>query len=195
MGVYITWAFGRAGNSPPATKQGRQTAYQPPRTSWSHPPRGTLKLNSDAGVFSDGSVGLGFVVRDSSGKVVMAGAKRCAAAGDNSTIIEALALRFGLENVQENGLCNIILEVDSRNLWLAVRGEMEMDPSSMLVVGDIQHLARELHYFEISLVKREANKTAHALAHYGKDEGYESVWNENFPCNWYIRNDVRLEPN
>ncbi|KAL8506418.1 hypothetical protein ACS0TY_017340 [Phlomoides rotata] len=58
-----------------ATKQGRQTAYQPPRTSWSHPTRGTLKLNSDAGVFSDGSVGLGFVVRDSLGEAVMAGAK------------------------------------------------------------------------------------------------------------------------
>ncbi|KAL8506419.1 hypothetical protein ACS0TY_017341 [Phlomoides rotata] len=70
-----------------------------------------------------------------------------------------------------------------------------MDASSMLVVGDIHHLARELDCFEISLVKREANKTAHALAHYGKDEGYECVWNENFPCNWYIRNVVRREPN
>ncbi|KAL8477832.1 hypothetical protein ACS0TY_029938 [Phlomoides rotata] len=48
---------------------------RPSAKKWTPPPHGQLKLNSDAGVFSDGTVGLGFVVRDSTGKMVLAGAR------------------------------------------------------------------------------------------------------------------------
>ncbi|KAL8476439.1 hypothetical protein ACS0TY_028927 [Phlomoides rotata] len=63
-----------------------------------------LKLNSDEGVYPDGSVGLRFVTRNVEGTVLLAGAKRCRAEGGNSTIIEVLAMRFGVAKVVEEGL-------------------------------------------------------------------------------------------
>ncbi|KAL8520548.1 hypothetical protein ACS0TY_011177 [Phlomoides rotata] len=80
---------------------------------WRPPPRGRLKLNSDAGIFYDGTVGMGFVVRDWEGQLVLAGAKRCLVASDSSFLIEALALRFGVLSVIDRGLKVDLLETDS----------------------------------------------------------------------------------
>ncbi|KAL8469747.1 hypothetical protein ACS0TY_032551 [Phlomoides rotata] len=83
-----------------ATKmlEGSQISGGPPQCSnvsevWTRPLEGTLKLNADAGVFPDGSVGLGFMVWDNGGAMMLAGAKRCWAAWENSTIIEVMAIR------------------------------------------------------------------------------------------------------
>ncbi|KAL8469857.1 hypothetical protein ACS0TY_032640 [Phlomoides rotata] len=66
------------------------------RTSWGPPPAGTYKLNSDAAIFADGTVGFGFVIQDANGLVILAGSKRCRAWG-NSTLVEALALRYNIQ--------------------------------------------------------------------------------------------------
>ncbi|KAL8477044.1 hypothetical protein ACS0TY_029383 [Phlomoides rotata] len=126
--------------------------------------------------------------------MILAGVKRCVVSGDNSTIIEALALRFGLEKVNEKGLRDLILEVDSQNLATAIRGELEVNPSTTLIIGDIKRMARQAQCSGINLIPREANDFVHALAHYGVGEDYECIWNENSPCNWYISIDVRREP-
>ncbi|KAL8486639.1 hypothetical protein ACS0TY_023363 [Phlomoides rotata] len=42
---------------------------------WTAPPTGTLKLNSDAAVYNDGTTTYGFVVRDSHGEILAAGVK------------------------------------------------------------------------------------------------------------------------
>ncbi|KAL8541729.1 hypothetical protein ACS0TY_002835 [Phlomoides rotata] len=180
-----------------AAHSGRARGRQPNtgvQRSWEPPPRGCLKLNTDAWVFSDGSVGLGFVVRNSERTSILAGAKRCVAAGEHSDIIDALALWFGLEPVNAKGLQNLLLEVDSRNLSLAIRGELEVDTSTSLIIGDIKPLARQVGCCGINLVPREANGFAHALAHYGVGEDFECIWVDNIPCNWYISIDVRREP-
>ncbi|KAL8499168.1 hypothetical protein ACS0TY_022227 [Phlomoides rotata] len=52
----------------------------------------------------DGSIGLGFILRDDGGKPILAGASRCRETKENSTLIEALALRFGLESATTHGL-------------------------------------------------------------------------------------------
>ncbi|KAL8535254.1 hypothetical protein ACS0TY_011032 [Phlomoides rotata] len=57
---------------------------------WSCPPPGRHKINSDATIFDDDTFGLGFVIRDDQGMVLMAGSKRCLAEGSN-TLAEALA--------------------------------------------------------------------------------------------------------
>ncbi|KAL8515198.1 hypothetical protein ACS0TY_014058 [Phlomoides rotata] len=78
-----------------------------------------------------------FVVRNSLGEVILVGAKRCVAAKENNTIIEALAMCFGVQSSMKRVLKGLILEVDSRNLILAMKGELEADSLSMMIVGDI----------------------------------------------------------
>ncbi|KAL8546637.1 hypothetical protein ACS0TY_006381 [Phlomoides rotata] len=78
--------------SNPRQKKSRD-AQNPQYLKWQPPPLGGLKLNTDAASFSDGTVGCGFVLRTNSGNVVLAGSKWMKGAG-NSTLLEALALRF-----------------------------------------------------------------------------------------------------
>ncbi|KAL8502190.1 hypothetical protein ACS0TY_021343 [Phlomoides rotata] len=65
------------------------------KQTWKPPPTGMSKINTDAAVFGDGTVGFGFVIRNAEGLVEMAGSKRTPVQGD-STFVEALAMRFAL---------------------------------------------------------------------------------------------------
>ncbi|KAL8545826.1 hypothetical protein ACS0TY_005808 [Phlomoides rotata] len=110
------------------SRRGQRGAQSDCRSGrWSLPAQGMLKLNSDAGVFSDGSVGLGFVVRDEKGMVILVGAKWSSIVTDNSTLIEALALRFGAISALNHGLTVALLETDSRNLVRAIQSKIEVD--------------------------------------------------------------------
>ncbi|KAL8461807.1 hypothetical protein ACS0TY_033055 [Phlomoides rotata] len=94
---------------------------------WFPPPPGKLKLNSDAGVFSDGTVGLGFIVRNNLGKMILAGTRQCLVTANNSTMVEALALRFGVSSALNHGLQIDHLESDSSNLVQAITNNLEVD--------------------------------------------------------------------
>lgn len=70
-----------------------QKSRRQPVWPWQPPPVNHLKLNSDAAIFSDGIRGLGFVVRNDVGEVILAGARICWSDGD-STLAEALAMHW-----------------------------------------------------------------------------------------------------
>ncbi|KAL8470305.1 hypothetical protein ACS0TY_032959 [Phlomoides rotata] len=135
-----------------------------PHRTWSPPPSGSLKLNSNAACFLDGSVGFGFIIRNERGKVHLAGSKRCTAAG-HSTMIEALALRFGLQQARERGFRPRVLESDCFNLIMALNGREEEDPQTILITDDILSMTDILECPEFVFSGRETNRTAHRLAH------------------------------
>lgn len=60
-------------------------------------------------------MGLGFVVRDDRARQSYPRRDKSAAAG-NSILIEALAMRFGVQKALEQGLNHLSLESDSRKL-------------------------------------------------------------------------------
>ncbi|KAL8541921.1 hypothetical protein ACS0TY_002969 [Phlomoides rotata] len=163
---------------------------------WTPPTQGVLKLNTDAGVFSDGSVGLGFIVRDETGNPILAGAKRCSVAADNSTMIEALALRFGAISARSHGLQVAFLESDSQNLIRAILHNQGVDILSTMIIDDIADLVSGLGVQNFSFVGREANRVAHFLSHLGTFVGFEHVWDVDFPdgCIYLVEEDVRREP-
>lgn len=79
--------------------------WQPPQAGW-------YKLNSDAAFFGDKKIGLGAVMRDTVGDVMVA--TSCMAYGEqNVEIGESLAARHGMKIALEAGLRDIVLEVDS----------------------------------------------------------------------------------
>ncbi|KAL8533813.1 hypothetical protein ACS0TY_010001 [Phlomoides rotata] len=69
-------------------------------TRWLKPPRGVSKLNTNAAMYRDGTAGLGFIVRNEEGHVMLAGTKRIAVGG-SSNLVEAMAILYGLQRVVE----------------------------------------------------------------------------------------------
>ncbi|KAL8543703.1 hypothetical protein ACS0TY_004317 [Phlomoides rotata] len=162
---------------------------------WSRPPSGKSKINMDAAFFEDGIVGIGFIIRDESGKTMLAGSKRCRGSGNN-TLVEALALRFGLETALLGGFKVHIAESDSERLVRTLHGNTDEEPYVLSLVEDIKILAGETLCSTFQHTHRSANKVADFLAHFGKDASFEDFWTDSVPncCMKFILNDVRREP-
>ncbi|KAL8463962.1 hypothetical protein ACS0TY_033778 [Phlomoides rotata] len=136
--VAVAWILWKARNK----KWIEQEEMVHPKASghggqWAPPPNPSLKLNTDAGVFPDNSVGLGFIVHDWRGQPILAGTQRCSAPYQNCTLIEALALRFGVSAAASRGLRITAQKTDSQSLALALQGKKEVDDSSAMIVEDI----------------------------------------------------------
>ncbi|KAL5834303.1 hypothetical protein ACOSQ4_013800 [Xanthoceras sorbifolium] len=139
--------------------QGTQKVFgspsQPPRqpcsASWSPPPAGSLKLNTDAAVKS------GF-----SGKVVAASAKPLLGFFP-AELGELLALREGLLVAKELSLIIEWVELDAAN---AVARISNSCPSSFMdpIVYDIKALFRVVGVSNCHAIPRSRNGMAHSLA-------------------------------
>ncbi|KAK6152513.1 hypothetical protein DH2020_015148 [Rehmannia glutinosa] len=147
---------------------------------WKPPNENSLKMNTDAATFDDGSVGFGFVIRNATGEVILAGASRSNKTG-SSTYIEGLAMIFALTRTVETGLSNIHIESDSKCLVDGIHGKPLADIQGDIIIEDILALARQANILSFSHVHREANKLAHALAHCIQDRNSEIIWRNEVP--------------
>ncbi|KAL8462436.1 hypothetical protein ACS0TY_033454 [Phlomoides rotata] len=136
------------------------------RTSWGPPPAGTYKLNSDAAIFADGTVGFGFVIQDANGLAIL------------------------------SGLTSFQIETNSEILAIAIRGERVHVDYIMMLVEDIRSLVVQANCTVVLFCKRDANNVAHSLAHYGAPIDMEKLWSDDVPasCFRFLINDVRREP-
>lgn len=91
----------------------KQQVRQSSQAGRTPPPVGNLKLNSDVAVFKDGSMGFGFVIRNSSGDVSISGSSWRRGAG-SSTLGEALALRFALRASLDFGFRRFLVEIERK---------------------------------------------------------------------------------
>ncbi|KAL8128686.1 hypothetical protein V2J09_017841 [Rumex salicifolius] len=112
-----------------------------------------LKLNSDASVLRSTMIGLGAIVRDTYGFMVVVGAHRIVERGVVMAA-EAWALRFGLELLARVPRANVVLESDSLGL-----------------IQRFQAPCRDLSYFGVSL---QGNSVAHMLSRW-LESGSEDV--------------------
>ncbi|KAL8457339.1 hypothetical protein ACS0TY_035261 [Phlomoides rotata] len=140
----------------------------------------------------DGTFGLGFVVRDDQGLVLMAGSKRCFSAG-SSTLAKALALRFGLEKVREVGLGRVQVESDSEIMVMNCEGRCSGEAHVMMLVEDIRSMVDIVQGIEITHCRRDANKMAHTLVRRLGTNANLARGNPDI-CNPFILDDVRREP-
>ncbi|XP_021738354.1 uncharacterized protein LOC110704848 [Chenopodium quinoa] len=147
---------------------------------WTPPMLGAYKINTDAACFSDNSVGLGAVMRDWNGDVVVA---TCSVKMGSFDIVvaEALAARLGLSISLEAGLMPLILEVDFLQLFQKLKkGNSE---KSLLgsIVGDILHMASLCSSLSFSHTGRNGNTVAHKLANLSREFNDVRVWYEVVP--------------
>lgn len=105
----------------------------PSPARWYPPPVEVYKLNSDAAVFKSGQIGMGGVIRDNVGEVVMATSKRMDGMMD-ADVAEALSARHGLQIALEAGYSALILEVDCLKLFNSLKeGKIESSLFGMVV--------------------------------------------------------------
>lgn len=105
--MFVVGEYEQANLIEKTPKEGANSSnvWQPPQAGW-------YKWNSDAAFFGDKKTGLGAVMRDTVGDVMVA--KFCMAYGEqNVEIGESLAARHGMKIALEAGLQDIVLEVDS----------------------------------------------------------------------------------
>ncbi|XP_042939490.1 uncharacterized protein LOC122274519 [Carya illinoinensis] len=150
-------------------------------TKWQLPPQGTTKLNVDGAIFhTNGSAGVGLILRDWEGKVLLAVSKKEVAVMEPLEI-ELIATLRGLQFCIPLGLQSLSIETDS----LILAQELsKLELSNYMfrnVVIDIKQLQTRILVCSIVHVNREGNELAHKLARFGRNVIDTSVWWESVP--------------
>ena len=150
-------------------------------TSWQPLGPGQYKVNVDGALFAtENTVGLGVVIRDKHGQVMVSLSERIPLP---STVIEveALAARQGMELAVETSFRNIVLESDSQILITALREDSYSLASFGHLVKDIQFIASYLSSINYTHVRRQCNGLAHSLARRAKNLSLSHAWMEDVP--------------
>lgn len=177
----IRKAVSIVGESEFAAEVGKLPTSKPPINKvWKPPVTGVYKINTDAAMFKDVGVGLGGVVRDSVGEVVVSTCERVEGAMDVA-LAEALAVRHGLQIAIEAGFSSLVLEMDNFTVYSKLQRRKQEASTLGSILHDIHRLANQCFNVSFSFVKREGNGVAHALAKLScKFEGLR-VWLEEYP--------------
>ncbi|KAL0355669.1 UNVERIFIED_CONTAM: hypothetical protein Sradi_4013800 [Sesamum radiatum] len=131
---------------------------------WSPPETGFIKINYDGAIFLETSeVGIGIVARDSNGSCIGWLSKRFCF---NATpeIIETIAAREAVLLGIRRGWQKIVLEGDCSNLFYKLRKQKVDHSLTGSIISDINSCVPLMEVFSLSLIRRTANKVAHALA-------------------------------
>jgi ribonuclease HI len=146
---------------------------------WKKPTKGTIKVNSDANLMSEGRWGLGAVCRDSSGEVLAAATWEIPGA-DDPQLAEACALYEAVRFARDCCFRDVIFECDNSQVVHLLNSNR--NPKSY--VGNfIRGINCNRGYFRncsFRHIGRRANEAAHCLALLAHDEP-NRVWIEEIP--------------
>ncbi|XP_042958240.1 uncharacterized protein LOC122293837 [Carya illinoinensis] len=127
-------------------------------TKWQLSPQGTTKLNVDGAIFhADGSAGVGLILRDWEGKVILAVSKKEAAVMEPLEI-ELIAILRGLQFCIPLGLQALTIETDSLILAQELSKPKLANAMFRNIVTDIKQLQTRIPICSIVHVNREANE-------------------------------------
>ncbi|XP_021722691.1 uncharacterized protein LOC110690168 [Chenopodium quinoa] len=166
---YACRVFPSGGNSKPISA-----------ASWVCPPENVLKINVNAHIAAAGYVGLGAVVRDHNGALILVAARKFEGVWDVEQA-EAAAIRYGLQVANRFGYDNIWVESDS---WAAIERVNKQHHGFSplcLVYNDIFQLASNFSSLFTSHVKRTGNSIAHLVARWDTRDNVERVCMSPFP--------------
>ncbi|XP_042972972.1 uncharacterized protein LOC122304773 [Carya illinoinensis] len=148
---------------------------------WEFPLPGVFKLNVDGATFlNQHSAGIGAILRDSKGEVLMAASKKEHEVRD-ATSIEMLAIFRGLQLTAHLGIQHLIIESDA----LTLVQELQKPKPSMALVGNVIRDTKELmslfHMCEVRYTMRSCNEAAHKLARHAWHVSNINLWWGSFP--------------
>ena len=144
------------------------------------PPAGQLfKLNFDAAIFKNGS-GVGAVIRNATGEVMVALSARGEAVADSEEA-KVRAYRKALEFAIDVGFSELMVEGDNSVVMSTISSNKPNWSRLGVIYDDIGYLAANLSYVSFSCIRRNANSVAHSLARYANELVKEVVWLEDSP--------------
>lgn len=146
---------------------------------WNKPESGRYKINSDAALFST-KVGLGGVVRDDVGDVVVATCNPVEGTFDVE-IAEAMAMRHALMITLEAGFRDLVVETDNMKLYTHMYKSIHEATAFGKITNDIMYLSKSCNSCVFSFVKRGGNSVAHELAKSCSNISNMLVWLEDYP--------------
>ena len=124
--------------------------------------------------------GFGAVIRNDKGEVMVAMATK----GPEvfySEEAELLACRKATEFAMDAGFSKFVIEEDNNSAMSAI-STLKLDQSLLgNVVGDIQHLIRNLHWVRIDCIRRGGNRVAHVLSQFARNISKDRYWMEDVP--------------
>ena len=158
-----------------------ESTRQPARDTWQPPPQLVFKLNFDAAVFSGlNKSGFGAIICNEKGEFMAA----MAATGSEvfcSEEAELIACRKAIEYTMDVGFSELVIEGDNSSAMTAI-STLKIDQSLLgNVVGDIQHLIRNLLWVRIDCVRIGGNLVAHVLAQFARNIAKDMYWMEDVP--------------
>ena len=134
--------------------------------SWSKPPDGWFKLNTDGALGGNpGKAGGGGLIRDSSGHWVKGFARSIGFA--TSVTAEFWALRDGLKLALSEGIQNLIVELDARVVVDLISSNIDSIKPYSPLLCDCRCLLRRFPRVQVKHIYREGNCCADALARWG----------------------------
>ncbi|KAF5465179.1 hypothetical protein F2P56_015208 [Juglans regia] len=143
---------------------------------WHPPPAAALKLNTDGAIFADlSSSGIGVILRDSQGKVLLSTSGREIVVQDPIEV-ELLVILRGLQLCIPMGISKLIVESDS---LLSVQAIQNMkEPMSMQgnLIYAIKDLMTLLPNVSVQHANQLSNRTADGLAKHARFQDTLAVW-------------------
>ncbi|KAF2323367.1 hypothetical protein GH714_034865 [Hevea brasiliensis] len=122
-----------------------------------------VRFLANQGIRPEGIIGMGMVVRDEYGNVLMTVAKRICASWESNPI-EVNALKFGLELAFDPGFRNVQVVGDNQPTIMALQSGPVMNPFHDLCVADILDLSANFNSIQFIYSSRAANNLAHRVA-------------------------------
>ncbi|KAF5443149.1 hypothetical protein F2P56_035733 [Juglans regia] len=148
---------------------------------WEKPSPGVLKLNVDGAIFNDQQgAGVGIILRDAVGEVLLAVSKKGHAVNDPPDV-ELLAMLRGLQLCIPLGIEELILESDS--LLMITQLQEKEESWSLLgnIIKETKLLMARFYCCTIQHVGCKGNEAAHSLARYAWHIDDISILWESFP--------------
>jgi ribonuclease HI len=151
-------------------------------TGWKVPPAGWWKANWDVAIGKNsGRVGVGVVVRDSEGQIIVARSLTRLGRLDPTTG-EALAAHYAVCLCQEMGAVSLILEGDAKQVVEAINSKTSNGSRYGHFVNDTCRILQEkVSQWKCVFVPREANQAAHRLAKAATTDIIDKIWRYEIP--------------
>lgn len=153
----------------------------PHKHRWSAPPENAFKLNTDGALFFDlNKAGLGIILRDHNGDIVLAGS------GSETSIlepehVEAAALLRGLQLCLNLGISHLMVESDCLFLVDEINKPVLTSASIRSLVLEIKELMQRFPRCSIHHYSRLGNQAAHCLARHAWSLDDMILWWHSVP--------------
>uniref|UniRef100_A0A803MVI4 Uncharacterized protein n=1 Tax=Chenopodium quinoa TaxID=63459 RepID=A0A803MVI4_CHEQI len=149
-------------------------------SSWTATSNGVVKINTDAALLPDKSVGLGVVARDSAGCILFTVVRKRTGHWDPG-VAEAAALCFGVEMANRLGHNAIWLESDAMTSVQSIVSKRKGHSYFFAFVERILCIVSSFSFFFCSHVSRSGNAFAHLIARSCPSDTMENVRFAPFP--------------